>query len=137
MGAWGYRYYENDGAADWFGWFWEKKGAKAFKGITKLVKEFDYGDDEAYDEIRAAAHVVSCFDNPYVVPLDFDRHEVARKMITILQNMINPDFEDCYFLEEWDHQQEVIDDVQGQIDRLKASLPEFQEESPEPEKADA
>ena len=38
MGAWGYKFYENDEAADWLHQFWD---TKSFELLVKEVEQFD------------------------------------------------------------------------------------------------
>ncbi|WJZ03002.1 DUF4259 domain-containing protein [Corynebacterium freiburgense] len=118
MGAWGYRYFENDDAADWFHTFWESKD---WEFLKKTVLNFS--DEEGmYDEIRAAAHVLISFHSAYTAPsstLD-DLDLLQEKTLGILRGMIDSENEQSFFLEEWDYAEDVIADVQHQISQLEA-----------------
>lgn len=120
MGAWGYKFYENDEAADWFSAFWESKD---FQLIENLVTNFEIEDEEQCSLLRAAAHILIAFDNPYTTPSGFwdSRAEIVSKTISFLEQMIDTSREDNYFLELWDAAPEVITDIQNQITQLKAN----------------
>nr|WP_314903406.1 DUF4259 domain-containing protein [uncultured Campylobacter sp.] len=120
MGDWGYKVYENDEAADWFARFWESKN---FDLIESTAANFD-PKNENYDEIRAVAHVLACFGSPYACPHDFlDKLKpTIRKVVAILENMINPPDEAWDFLEIWENSPEIIAEVKRQIAELKAHL---------------
>lgn len=120
MGAWGYKYYENDTAADWFGDFWDTKDMQL---VTRTVENYDAGDDVSYDEIRAAAHILISFHSVYTQPASFENYdEIATKTLEILRSMIDPANKECFFLEEWDHAEEAVADVQLQIKQLEKLL---------------
>ena len=120
MGDRGYKAYESDEAADWFARFWESKN---FDLIESTAANFD-PKNENYDEIRAAAHVLACFGLPYAYPSDFlDKLQpTIRKVVAILENMINPPDEVWDFLEIWENSPEIIAEVKRQIAELKAYL---------------
>lgn len=122
MGDWGYKAYENDEAAAWFGRFWQDGG---FEHIIRTVADFNPADEQ-YDAIRAAAHVLECFGSAYTCPPDFleQRIPLLRQLIAILHHMIYPPNEDWAFMEIWGHAPEVMAEVQRQIAALRAHLPQ-------------
>ena len=117
MGAWGYKFYENDEAADWLHQFWD---TKSFDLLVKEVEQFD-PRNENYDTIRVIAHILICFGSPYTCPGDFldQRSIIAKRVLTILENMINPPNSDWDFLDIWDNDPEIISEVENQIIELK------------------
>ena len=54
MGVWGYKFYENDEAADWLHKFWN---TKSFDLLVKEVEQFD-PRNEKYDTIRVIVHIL-------------------------------------------------------------------------------
>lgn len=118
MGAWGYKYYENDSAADWFAGFWENPD---FDGIITLVDEFNSDNEEDIVIIRAIAHLLSFFDNFYIMPEPLaDEHErLSRRIIEILENTIDPNHEyHRSFVEAWDDDEELFAEIRSDIDKL-------------------
>ena len=117
MGAWGYKFYENDEAADWLHQFWD---TKSFDLLVKEVEQFD-PRNENYDTIRVIAHILICFGSPYTCPEDFldQRSIIIKRVLTILENMINPPNSDWEFLDIWDNDPEIISEVENQIIELK------------------
>ena len=117
MGAWGYKFYENDEAADWLHQFWD---TKSFELLVKEVEQFD-PSNENYDTIRVIAHILICFGSPYTCPEDFldQRSIIIKRVLTILENMINPPNSDWEFLDIWDNDPEIISEVEKQIIELK------------------
>ena len=117
MGAWGYKFYENDEAADWLHKFWN---TKSFDLLVKEVEQFD-PRNENYDTIRAIAHILICFGSPYTCPEDFldQRSIIIKRVLTILENMINPPNSDWEFLDIWDNDPTIISEVENQIIELK------------------
>ena len=117
MGVWGYKFYENDEAADWLHKFWN---TKSFDLLVKEVEQFD-PSNENYDTIRVIAHILICFGSPYTCPEDFldQRSIIAKRVLTILENMINPPNSDWEFLDIWDNDPEIISEVENQIIELK------------------
>ena len=117
MGAWGYKFYENDEAADWLHQFWD---TKSFELLVKEVEQFD-PRNENYDTIRVIAHILICFGSPYTCPEDFldQRSIIIKRVLTILENMINPPNSDWDFLDIWDNDPEIISEVEKQIIELK------------------
>ena len=91
--------------------------------IESTAANFD-PKNENYDEIRAAAHVLACFGSPYACPSDFlDKLQpTIRKVVWILENMIDPPDEAWDFLEIWENSPEIIAEVERQIAELKAYL---------------
>lgn len=117
MGAWGYKFYENDEAADWLHQFWD---TKSFDLLVKEVERFD-PRNENYDTIRVIAHILICFGSPYTCPEDFldQRSIIIKRVLTILENMINPPNSDWEFLDIWDNDPKIISEVENQIIELK------------------
>ncbi len=117
MGAWGYKFYENDEAADWLHQFWD---TKSFELLVKEVEQFD-PRNENYDTIRVIAHILICFGSPYTCPEDFldQRSIIIKRVLTILENMINPPNSDWEFLDIWDNDPTIISEVENQIIELK------------------
>jgi len=117
MGAWGYKFYENDEAADWLHQFWD---TKSFDLLVKEVEQFD-PRNENYDTIRVIAHILICFGSPYTCPEDFldQRSIIIKRVLTILENMINPPNSDWDFLDIWDNDPTIISEVEKQIIELK------------------
>jgi len=117
MGAWGYKFYENDEAADWLHQFWD---TKSFELLVKEVEQFD-PSNENYDTIRVIAHILICFGSPYTCPEDFldQRSIIIKRVLTILENMINPPNSDWEFLDIWDNDPIIISEVENQIIELK------------------
>lgn len=117
MGAWGYKFYENDEAADWLHQFWD---TKSFELLVKEVEQFD-PSNENYDTIRVIAHILICFGSPYTCPEDFldQRSIIIKRVLTILENMINPPNSDWDFLDIWDNDPEIISEVENQIIEIK------------------
>ena len=120
MGDWGYKAYENDEATDWFARFWESKN---FDLLQSTAANFD-PRNENYDEIRAVGHVLICFGSPYACPSDFlDKLQpTIRKVVAILENMIDPPSDEWAFLEIWESSPQIIDEVKRQIAELKEYL---------------
>ena len=120
MGDWGYKAYDNDEAADWFSRFWESKN---FDLIENTLINFN-PENENYDEIRAAAHILVCFGSPYACPYDFlDKLKpTIKEIIAILEKMIDPPDDNWVFLEIWDYSPSIIDEVKIQISELKKHL---------------
>jgi len=81
MGAWGYKFYENDEAADWLHQFWD---TKSFELLVKEVEQFD-PSNENYDTIRVIAHILIClnlgaiFTSYITIPelMSFILHEIG------------------------------------------------------------
>lgn len=120
MGDRGYKAYENDEAADWFARFWKSKN---FDLIESTAANFD-PKNENYDEIRAVAYILERFGSPYACPSDFlDKLQpTIRKVVTILENMIDPPSDEWAFLEIWENSLQIIDEVKRQIAELKEHL---------------
>jgi hypothetical protein len=70
MGAWGTTPWDNDGAADWFAELFETTG------LAKRVEEtLNEDPEDAAEEIRAAAHVLTALGRVYIWPVEhLDRH---------------------------------------------------------------
>ena len=110
-------FYENDEAADWLHQFWN---TKSFDLLVKEVEQFD-PRNEKYDTIRVIAHILICFSSPYTCPGDFldQRSIIIKRVLTILENMINPPNSDWEFLDIWDNDPTIISEVEKQIIELK------------------
>jgi len=77
MGAWGYKFYENDEAADWLHQFWD---TKSFELLVKEVEQFD-PRNENYDTIRVIAHILICFGSPYTIISEVENQIIEIKKI--------------------------------------------------------
>ena len=77
-------------------------GTKSFELLVKEVEQFD-PSNENYDTIRVIAHILICFGSPYTCPEDFldQRSIIIKRVLTILENMINPPNSDWEFLDIW------------------------------------
>ena len=119
MGAWGTKPWDNDDAADWF--------SSAFEGIdidSKISGALKYTYDN-YDEVRAAAYLLDVLGSSYIWPGDLDAYKGhVKRALEILKAMIDEssDDEDMDFLELWDNDPEVIQEVKEQIDNLEKQL---------------
>ena len=120
MGDWSSEPWGNDEAADWFHKFWSTKDVDL---IVNDIRNFD-PENERYDSIRAACHILVATASPYVWPVDRreDRLPTISKAIEILESMINPPNDSWSFLEIWEHDEDVIKSVRGQIASLKEFL---------------
>ncbi|MEJ5998772.1 DUF4259 domain-containing protein [Corynebacterium sp. H130] len=111
MGAWGAKPWENDHAADWF--------HAVFEGIdidAHIDHAFECYDN--YEEIRAACYLLEVLGVPYIWPGKLDRlQEHIDTGIDLLTQMIAPDSD---FLELWDNDPRLIDEIKEQIEALHA-----------------
>lgn len=122
MGAWGYKYYENDSAADWFAEFWENPDCD---GIITRVAEFNSDNEEDITFIRAVAHLFSFFDNFFIMPEPLaDEHErLSRRIIEILENPIDPTHEyHQSFVAAWGDDEEFVAEIRNDIDKLTTAV---------------
>lgn len=78
MGAWGSCAWENDAAADWFSDLFERTGL-----AQELEKCLRSSFDNGFEEVRAAAYVVSLLARTYIYPVDdIDGHRsLARERL--------------------------------------------------------
>lgn len=112
--------WSNDEAADWFHCFWKNND---FSLVIDTILNFKV-ENEEFDSVRSAIHILCCFGSAYAIPIRHleQREELILKSIEILTNMINPPSDKWNFLENWDYDKRVIDDIQKQIDYLKFIL---------------
>lgn len=115
MGAWGTEPWDSDDAADWYG--------AVFKNVDMdryVESALKYKYDN-YNEVRAAAYLLDVLGSGYVWPGDLDKLQGhILRALEILEAMIDRNSTDPQmdFLELWDHNPQVIESVQQQIDRL-------------------
>lgn len=112
--------WSNDEAADWFHRFWQNN---SFELVVDTILNFDL-DNEEFDSVRAAIHTLCCFGSAYAMPIKYleQKEQLILKSIEILTNMINPPSDKWNFLENWNNDERVIDDIQKQIDYLNFIL---------------
>lgn len=110
----------NDEAADWFHLFW--KGGH-FELVMDTILHFDV-EQEEFDSVRAAIHVLCCFGSAYAFPVQYleQKETLILASIEILNNMLNPPNDLWNFLESWDYDEGVIANLQKQIDDLQFIL---------------
>lgn len=114
MGAWGVQPWDSDEAADWFGTFMEKVDLSF---ILETVNTVSLHEDD-YDQIRAVSYILEVLGKAYIWPPEYyeELDEALKKMIALLEKMIEPDSE---FLELWENDKDLILSVKQQIDALK------------------
>ena len=119
MGDWGARPWETDEAADWFHVFWKK-------GIVFLIDEIQNFDEKTqyYERFRAAAYLLQAFGSPYIWPVEHSEQlkPLLIAAISTLEKMIDPPDSGWAFLDLWDNDPDVIENVREQIAALKERL---------------
>ena len=87
MGDWGAKAWESDEAADWFHRFWKEGWAL----VEQEIEAFDPAE-ERFESLRAAAHVLESFGNPFMAPTDFSGKLAGwlERSEEILRAMIDP-----------------------------------------------
>ena len=113
---------------------WAIGATKRTKTMRRRIGLLDFGKAKIstcckarqrnYDEIRAVAYILERFGSPYACPSDFlDKLQpTIRKVVTILENMINPPSDEWVFLEIWENSPQIIDEIKRQIAELKEYL---------------
>lgn len=120
MGDWSAEPWGSDEAADWFYKFWKTKDMQL---AINDIYNFD-PEDENYESIRAAAHVVISFGSPYSWPHNCieKREATINKAIFILERMIHPPDNRWTFLDMGGDIKEITKSVKIQIDALTILL---------------
>jgi hypothetical protein len=84
MGCWGVKPYQNDSAADWFGYLWDECPVP-----SKVEETLKLDLDDCHEEIRAAAHVLIQLGETFIWPIDsLDRQcDLAAKRLEEIKAM--------------------------------------------------
>ncbi|WP_321850630.1 hypothetical protein [Pseudomonas paraveronii] len=123
MGAWNFKPWENDEAADWFQQFWKQQD---FSVLINEIYQFD-PLEERYDAFRAACYLLQTLGNAYIWPTTYleELKPLIEKALSILTKMITPPSADWGFLDMWGNSPDVIAAVEEQIYALKICLSEL------------
>ena len=116
MGDWGSRAWESDEAADWFHRFWKEGWAL----VQQEIEEFDPAK-ERFESLRAAAHVLESFGDPFMAPADLSAKlsDWLERSERILRAMIDPR-DEWGFLEMCASDAGIVAGVEEQMGRLRA-----------------
>jgi hypothetical protein len=118
VGDWSFEPGGTDEAADWFARFWKSDDVTL---VVDTLERFDPGE-QAFESLRAAAHVLASFGSPYLWPSAHGGKlaPLLERAIATLATMIEP-ADPWGFLEMWGGPK-VVPAVEAQIAALRARL---------------
>ncbi len=107
MGAWGFKPWENDTAADWYSDLFDDTNLR-----EHVIKTLNSSVEDEHEEIRAAAKILSDLGRIYIWPIDFLEDDV-KLAISKLKQILNH--------EALDLPEEILEEIRSEIEVLSQS----------------